>query len=183
MSAEKYEPIHTALHAPTLKYYKGTFKWKTSNKLQLRCLWQIALPCVPHHCSACSSACCFSQQEKWEPPLLLLAAQTGAARGRSPRVGSVQGWDDAAGTDTASVFHQEKLCSCFPTGPTSVSVAAPQSLCCLRSVEFAVPSHGGAAKCRVLFSPAPTPVPWLVCAPTPGTPDPSLQSCSSPFPT
>lgn len=56
MSVEKYETIHKAPHTPTLKYYRETFKWKTSNKLQLKCLWQTALSWAPYHRSPRSSA-------------------------------------------------------------------------------------------------------------------------------
>lgn len=73
MSAEKYETIPKAPHAPTLKYYRETFKWKTSNKLQLRCLWHTALSWVPYHCSAYSSVYCFSQELKRKTSLVFLS--------------------------------------------------------------------------------------------------------------
>lgn len=63
MSAEKYETIHKAPHTPTLKNHRETFKWKTSNKLQLKCLWQTALSWAPYHWSPRSSAYCFSLEE------------------------------------------------------------------------------------------------------------------------
>lgn len=47
LSVEKYKTIRTAPRTPTLKYCRGTFKWKTSNKLQLNCLWQTALTWAP----------------------------------------------------------------------------------------------------------------------------------------
>lgn len=64
MSAAKYETIHKAPRAPTLKYYGETFKWKTSNKLQLRCLWHPAVSWVPDHRSARSPVRRFSQEEQ-----------------------------------------------------------------------------------------------------------------------
>ena len=103
MSAEKYETIHKALHAPTLKCYRETFKWKTSNKLQLRCWGRAALAWVPYHCSAYSSVYCFSQEEKRKTSLVFLGfIERSYERGKSPNppwlviCGSE---DDVAGRD------------------------------------------------------------------------------------
>lgn len=170
MSAEKYEPIHTALHAPTLKCYKGTFKWKTSNKLQLRCSWQIALPWVPHHCSPCSSTCCFSQGEKWEPALVFLCPTDRSCEGEQPQapmVGSLQGWDDIPGKDTGLSISPVKSLQLFPHWPdpgvcsNSSRSLLPQKygICC------PIPWWGSQMLCT-LFSPAPTPVPCPVRAPS-----------------
>lgn len=169
MSAEKYEPIHTAPHAPTLKYYKETFKWKTSNKLQLSRLWQIALPCVPHHCSACSSTWCFSQEEKWEAALVFLfhRQELRGEQPQAPTVASLRGWVEIAGTDTALSVSPGKSLQLFPHWPSpgvcsnSLKPLLPQKygICC------PIPWRGSQMLCA-LFSPAPTPVPCPACAPS-----------------
>lgn len=78
-------------------------------------------------------------------------------RAQAPRVGSLRGWDDVAGTDPGLSVSPVKSLQLFPTGQTPASLATPPNLCCLRSMEFAVPSHGGAAKCCALFQPCSQP--------------------------
>lgn len=104
MSVEKYETIHKARHAPTLKYSRETFKWKTSNKLQLRCLWRTALSWAPYHCSAYSSVYCFTREEKWKTSLVFLYfIDRSYEGGKKPQT---LWWiicrseDDVTGTDT-----------------------------------------------------------------------------------
>lgn len=138
MSAEKYETIPKAPHAPTLKYYRETFKWKTSNKLQLRCLWHTALSWVPYHCSAYSSVYCFSQELKWKTSLVFLSfkdrSYEGGKNPQTPMMGHlwIRRWCYWH-RHKAEYFTVKHLCSCLPTGPTLVSVATLRSpLLCLR---------------------------------------------------
>lgn len=187
MSAEKYEPIHTAPHAPTLKCYKGTFKWKTSNKLQLRCLWQIALPCVSHRCSACSSTCCFSQQEKWEIPLLFLCFTDRSCEGEKPQapmVGSLQVWDDVAGTDTGLSISPVKSLQLFPhwPNPCVCSNSSKSLLPQKYGICYPIPWRGSQMLCT-LSALLPHQCHARCVLPAPGSSDPALPSCSSPFPT
>lgn len=187
LSAEKYEPIHTAPHAPTLKYYKGTFKWKTSNKLQLRCLWQIALPCMPHHCSACSSTCCFSQEEKWELALVFLRSPDRSCKGEQPQaptVASLRGWVEIAGTDTALSVSPVKSLQLFPHWPNP-GVCSNFSMCLLPQkygICCPIPWRGSQMLCT-LSALLPPRCHGRRVLPAPGRSDPTLPSCSSPFPT
>lgn len=103
MSVEKCETIHKAPHAPTLKYYRETFKWKTSNKLQLRCLWHSALSWAPYHCSAYSSQYCFSREGKRKTSLVFLYFTDWSYEGKNhpkpPWWGIYGSEDDVTGTD------------------------------------------------------------------------------------
>lgn len=127
MSVEKCETIHKAPHAPTLKYYRETFKWKTSNKLQLRCLWHSALSWAPYHCSAYSSQYCFSREGKRKTsgfPLFHRLELWRKKPPQTPMMGYLWIWQWCYwhGCE-AEFFTVEHLCSCLPAGPTPVSAA------------------------------------------------------------
>lgn len=143
MSAEKYETIHKALHTPTLKCYRETFKWKTSNKLQLRWLWHTALPWMPYHWSAYSSVCCLSQEEKQKTSLVFLYfIDRTLGQGRTLKLPwwVICGSEDyVTGTDTRlttwllNISAAFAAVCCLPTGLTLVSAVTLRSLLfCLR---------------------------------------------------